>query len=135
MRSAATPSGRYCMFAPSPGGPAKGGDMQTARGLNVTADDAAAVAAADDFSVRLLRLDQGCEAILDAAKRWPQTPTLALYAAAFWLYGQTEEARATAATYLKACATLPMNARERALHGALTLWQANDNLRAVEVLE
>jgi hypothetical protein len=109
--------------------------MRTARGLNVTADDAAAVAAADDFSARLLRLDQGCEAILDAVTRWPQTPILALYTAAFWLYGQTEEARATAGRHLKACAALPMNARERALHGALTLWQANDNLRAVEVLE
>ena len=109
--------------------------MRTARGLNVTADDAAAVVAADDFSARLLRLDQGCEAILDAVTRWPQTPILALYTAAFWLYGQTEEARATAGEHLKACAALPMNARECALHGALTLWQANDNLRAVEVLE
>ena len=109
--------------------------MQTARGLNVTADEAAAVAAADDFSARLLRLDQGCEAILEAVKRWSQTPILTLYTAAFWLYGQTGEARATASAYLKGCAALPMNARERALHGALTLWQANDNLRAVEVLE
>jgi hypothetical protein len=28
-----------------------------------------------------------------------------------------------------------MNARERALYRALTLWQANDNLRAVEAME
>jgi hypothetical protein len=68
-------------------------------------------------------------------KRWPQTPILALYATVFWLYGQTEEARATAGAHLKACAALPMNGRERVLHGALTLWHANDNLRAVEVLE
>ena len=47
--------------------------MKDARGLDVTTDDATAVAAADDFAARLLRLDQGVEAILDAAKRWPDT--------------------------------------------------------------
>jgi len=66
--------------------------MKDARGLDVTGNDAAAVAAADDFAARLLRLDQGVEAILDAAKRWPDTPIVQLYAAAFWLYGQTEGA-------------------------------------------
>src|SRR5215813_5786080 len=45
--------------------------MKDARGLDVTTDDATTVAAADDFAARLLRLDQGVEAILDAAKRWP----------------------------------------------------------------
>lgn len=75
------------------------------------------------------------EAILEAVKRWPATPILQLYAAAFWLYGQTEGARATAATHLGECKTLAMNPRERALHRALTLWHANDNLRAVEAME
>jgi tetratricopeptide (TPR) repeat protein len=109
--------------------------MKDARGLDVTTDHADAVAAADDFSARLLRLDQGVEAILDAVKRWPQTPVLQLSAAAFWLYGQTNDAIANAATHLKACAPLAMNARERALHRALALWHANDNLHAVEAME
>src|SRR5258705_10147134 len=69
-------------------------EMKDARGLAVTADDANAVAAADDFATRLLRLDQGVESILEAVKRWPQTPILQLDAAAFWLYGQTGDARA-----------------------------------------
>jgi hypothetical protein len=43
--------------------------MKDARGLDVTADHADAVAAADDFAARLLRLDQGVEAVLDAVKR------------------------------------------------------------------
>ena len=98
-------------------------------------DDADALAAADDFVARLLRLDAGAEAILDAVKRWPQAPILQLYAAAFWLYGQTEAARGTAADHLRACKTLAMNPRERALHRALTLWHANDNLRAAEAME
>ena len=80
--------------------------MKATRGLDVTADNAAAVAAADDFAARLLRLDQGVEAILDAVKRWPATPIVRLYAAAFWLYGQTEDARVNAATHLREGATL-----------------------------
>ena len=109
--------------------------MKDARGLDVTADQADAVAAADDFAARLLRLDQGVEAMLDAVKSWPQTAILQLYAAAFWLYGQTGDAVANAAVHLKACAALAMNERERALHRALTLWHGNDNLRAVEAME
>jgi hypothetical protein len=58
--------------------------MKDARGLDVTTHEPAAVAVADDFAARLLRLDRGVEAILDAAKRWPETPIIQLYAAAFW---------------------------------------------------
>ena len=106
-----------------------------ARGLDVSASDPAAVAAADDFAARVLRLDQGVEGILEAAKRWPDTPIIQLYAAAFWLYGQTDGARETAAAHLRACAVLAMNRRESALHRALALWHGNDNLYAVEALE
>ena len=109
--------------------------MKDARGLDVTSNDTAAVAAADDFAARLLRLDQGVEAILDAAKRWPDTPIVQLYAATFWLYGQTDGALETAAVHLRACDALAMNTRERALHRALALWHGNDNLRAVEAME
>jgi tetratricopeptide (TPR) repeat protein len=109
--------------------------MKDARGLDVTTDDATAVAAADDFAARLLRLDQGVEAILEAAKRWPDTPIVQLYAATFWLYGQTDGALETAAVHLRACDALSMNTRERALHRALALWHGNDNLRAVEAME
>jgi hypothetical protein len=109
--------------------------MKDARGLEVTAGEPGAVAAADDFAARLLRLDQGVEAILEAVKHWPHTPILQLYTAAFWLYGQTGDTVANAANHLEACAALAMNPRERALHEALAVWHANDNLRAVEVLE
>ena len=46
--------------------------------LEATAGDAGAVAAADDFTARLLRLDQGVEAILDAVKRCSADPDLQL---------------------------------------------------------
>jgi hypothetical protein len=109
--------------------------MKDARGLDVTSNDAAAAAAADDFAARLLRLDQGVEAILEAVKHWPATPILQLYAAAFWLYGQTEGARENAATHLRTCDALAMNPREHALHGALARWHANDNLHALAAME
>jgi len=109
--------------------------MKDARGLDVTTDDPTAVAAADDFAARLLRLDQGVEAILDVAKRWPDTPIVQLYAATFWLYGQTDGALETAAVHLRTCDALAMNTRERALHRALALWHGNDNLHAVEAME
>src|SRR6476660_6456742 len=80
--------------------------MRDARGLDLTADDPAAVAAADDFTARLLRLDRGVEAIVDAAKRWPKTPIIQLYAATFWLYGQTDGAREAAGAHLRACKAL-----------------------------
>ena len=112
-----------------------GADVKDARGLEVTASHADAVAAADAFTARVLRIDQGAEAVLDAAKRWPQTPILRLYAAAFWLYGQTGDALANAAAELRSCETLTKNPREHALHHALTLWRAGDYLRAVEAME
>src|SRR5262245_2209131 len=130
-RARTTPSSRFASQAPR----TKSGAMKDARGLDVSANDPAAVAAADDFAARLPRLDQGVEGILEAAKRWPDTSIIQLYAAAFWLYGQTDGARETAATHLRACEALAMNRRERALHRALALWHGNDNLYAVEALE
>ena len=112
-----------------------GAEVKDARGLDITASHTDAVAAADDFTARLLRVDQGVEAILAAAKRWPQTPILRLYAAAFWLYGQTGDALTNAAAELRACETLAKNSREHALHRALSLWRADDYLRAVEAME
>jgi hypothetical protein len=109
--------------------------MRDARGLDLTADDPAAVAVPDDFAARLLRLDRGVEAIVDVAKRWPKTPIIQLYAATFWLYGQTDGACEAAGAHLRACKALTMNGRERALHGALALWHGNENLRAVVTLE
>ena len=62
--------------------------MRDARGLDLTADDPAAVAAADDFAARLLRLDRG---------------VIQLYAAAFWLTARpTAPARLPAPTCVHA---------------------------------
>jgi hypothetical protein len=70
------PSSRFASQAPQ----TKSGAMKDARGLDVSANDSAAVAAADDFAARLLRLDQGVEGILEAAKHWSDTPIIQLHA-------------------------------------------------------
>src|ERR1700741_4025560 len=101
--------------------------MRDARGLDVTGDNATAVAAADDFAARLLRLDHGVEAIVDAAKPWPQPPIVELSAATSWPYGQTDDALETATAHLRACDARAMNTRERTLNRALALWHGNDN--------
>lgn len=108
-----------------------------ARGLDVTRGDAGAIAAIDDFTTRLLRLDQGAEAILPAADEFPEVPMVRLLAAAFFLFGQTADAVRGAGDHLDAAARLlpSANERERRLYAALRLWEANDNLRAVEALE
>jgi hypothetical protein len=37
-----------------------------------------ALDAINDFTARLIRIDQGAEAILEAAERWPETPMIRL---------------------------------------------------------
>ena len=107
------------------------------RGLEISGASPEAAAAINDFSARLLRLDQGVEAILPAAELWPDVPLVRLYAAAFFLYGQTGDALRMAAVQLDAAQSLMDSAspRERELYHALRLWESNDNLRAVEALE
>jgi hypothetical protein len=97
----------------------------TARGLEISDADDAAVAAVDDFTFRLARIRPGVEAVLAAADHHPGTATLQLYAAMLWLYAQTDEATATAAGYLDRAAALEssMDERERATFAALTDWR------------
>jgi hypothetical protein len=59
----------------------------TARGLPVSGASPEVVDAINDFVARLVRIDQGSEAILTAAERWPDVPMVRLCAAAFFLFG------------------------------------------------
>jgi hypothetical protein len=108
-----------------------------ARGNPVSNVSPQALDAINDFTARLIRIDQGAEAILEAAERWPDTPMIRLCASAFILCGQTDDALRAADTHLDALARqiAGANERERAIYAALRLWWANDNVRAVEALE
>ena len=110
---------------------------QDGRGLPVTARSAAEIAALDYFVARLARIDRGAEAILEAARIFPETPMVQLCAAAFCLFGQTPASEKAAAAYLDAGAPLLPSAhdRERRFHHALTRWLHRDHLAAAAALE
>lgn len=91
--------------------------------------------AVEDFRRKLLRLDAGMEAILEAAKQFPEAPMVQLCAAAFYLYGQTAEADAAAAGCLQAADRASLDEHGRKLFLALDCWRRHEFLAAVEELE
>jgi hypothetical protein len=99
--------------------------MQDARGLDVTCDSAAALAAVDQFARRIVSLDLGAEAVLADAERFPDTPLLQLGAAAAWLFAETAAGDAAAARFLDRAAALRdrANAREEHWRAALDAWR------------
>jgi len=109
----------------------------TARGLDVSTDDAGAVAVLDDFTDRLVGLEPEVEAVLEGVVAHPDVVSLRLGAAMLGLYGQTTEASALAAEHLLGAEALSavMNERERAVLEALRRWDADDVLVAAGAFE
>lgn len=106
-----------------------------ARGLDLSDADRNEVETINRFTACLLRLDNGVEEILEAARRSPASPMTRLLAGAFCLFGQTNPSVAAGAGHLAAVDLRVANERQRMLHAALTFWSRNDFLHAVEVLE
>lgn len=111
--------------------------MSDARGLLVTAQGEAELAAIDSFVARMLRIDRGAEAILEDARSFPDTPMVQLAAAAFCLFGQAPAADAAADGFIAAAAPLLAAAtdRERRHHHVLALWRRKDHLGALAAAE
>jgi tetratricopeptide repeat protein len=107
------------------------------RGLEVSCEGEADLAATEDFSRRLLRLATGTDAVLAAADRFPETPLLQLQAAAAHLFGQTAADDARAGEYLARAAALEAraNPREECLRRALVEWHCHEFTAAVGCLE
>ncbi len=91
--------------------------------------------AVDDFRRRLLRFDAGAEAILAAAKAYPDDPMVLLCAATLHLYGQTAADDAAAARLLDAAER--SGAGQCAPHflRALRCWHARRHDDAARALE
>lgn len=106
-----------------------------ARGLDVSNASPEAIEVINDFTARMLRLDQGVEAILTAADRWPETPMLRIYAASLFLFGQTAEATENARQQLGQVPSASANEREHGIFQGLLLWADGLHLRAVEAFE
>lgn len=108
-----------------------------ARGLTITAESAAAVAAFDTFAAQLIRIDQGVEAILEAAATYSRTPMIQIGAAALWLFAQQPTADAAAADFIAAADRLIVTAepRETAWLSAVRRWAEKDHLGAADAFE
>ncbi len=108
----------------------------TARGLHVTGD-ADAAAAIDRFTDLLARIRPGVEDVLADADRYPDVPLIQTSAAMLWLYAQTDDAQASARTYLDRAVALEatMDERERALLAACELWWSKRFDAAANALE
>lgn len=108
-----------------------------ARGLTMTADGDAAVAAFETFAAHLIRIDRGAEAIFEAAAAYPRTPMIQLGAAALCLFAQTPAADADAADYIAATGRLIAKAepREQAWLAAVRAWANKDHLGAATAFE
>ena len=109
----------------------------TRRGLAVSTDDEAAIAALDAFTDRLAGIRPGVEAVLEDTATHPDVAALRLGSAMLFLYGQTTETSRSAAPHLAAAHALDaaMNDRERSTLVALDRWDAGDFLVAAEHLE
>lgn len=109
----------------------------TRRGLDVSTDDAGAIAAIDTFTDRLAGLDLGAEVVLDDAAAFGDVASLQMDAAMFGLYGQTADASALAASHLVRLDTLAgaLNEREAVTLAALQRWYDGDFLAAAERFE
>lgn len=109
----------------------------TRRGLAVSTDDSHVLSSIDEHTDRLAGIRPGAEAILEDVAAHPDLGPLRLVAATLFLYGQTDETAAIAATHLEvahACAP-GMNEREVATLAALDRWHAGDFLLAAEAYE
>lgn len=110
----------------------------TARGLTVSTDDADAIAALDDHTLRLARILPGADGVLAAAEAHPGVVALQTAAAMLFLYGQTADADAAATTWLAAAdaaADRTANEHERAVLAAAHRWHHGAFLATRDALE
>ncbi|MEM8550487.1 MAG: hypothetical protein AAGF10_06825, partial [Verrucomicrobiota bacterium] len=107
------------------------------RGVEVSACSAQALAAADAFNRRLVRLDSGCEELLPAQQREPEDPLLNLYTGLLHLYAQSEQGRSRAGTHFNAVRQreTDLTPRDKLLLTALEQMQAGQHFAAQAQLE
>lgn len=110
----------------------------TARGLAVSTDDADAIAALDDHTLRLARILPGADDVVAAAEAHPGVVSLQTAAAMLFLYGQTAEADAAAARWLTAAdaaAEVAADEHERAVLAAAHRWSTGAFLATRDAFE
>lgn len=102
--------------------------MQDHLGNPVSNIDAAALAGVDDFVSGFLAYEKQAVNVLAAADAHPEATLANIYAGMIWMFLEAPEAPGQAAKYIAAARAgiAGANERERALHGLLEAWAAND---------
>ncbi|MDG2304782.1 MAG: hypothetical protein P8R42_09020 [Candidatus Binatia bacterium] len=110
--------------------------MQDARGVDVSSDSEAAIAALDHFSEQMLSLGPTPMRVLSDADENPGCGLLQAQAAVFHLYGMTEADNAAAATFLaRARATGRPGPREDLWYAGVDAWLRGDYEAAMDGFE
>ncbi|CEG61011.1 Expressed protein [Legionella micdadei] len=109
--------------------------MDTQRGLAVTTNSAEVIDCINHFHQQILGYGQSAAEIINAAKQFPDNLLIQIYAAAFYLYAQENQATSIASTYLvKAEKQLrSANLREKLLYQAITAWLKLDYEAALSI--
>lgn len=94
-----------------------------------------AMEAVNHFIWQLLSLGKEAGQILKTAKTFDSVSLIQLYAALFFLYGQTEEAQKKAGEYLQKAKKLSRNDREKSFEKGLDLFQQFRISEALKILE
>jgi tetratricopeptide (TPR) repeat protein len=111
--------------------------VRDARGLEVSGASGETIAVIDRFTDDFMGVRDAAGDILAVAEKSEGCALIQAYAAALYLYAQTESAAATARSLLvRARATwVHMTPRERLFVLALEAWTARDHARAIALLE
>ncbi|STY30203.1 Uncharacterised protein [Legionella wadsworthii] len=98
--------------------------METNRGLSVTTQSFEVIESINHFHQHVLGAGKEPHLILDAVKNYPGNFLLQVYAAAFFLYGQTDIATTMANDHLTEAEKLmhPVNLREKLTYQAVKAW-------------
>lgn len=109
--------------------------LRDALGNPVTGADAATLARIDDFVMGFLAYEARAARILEAAEAAPACPLAQIYAGYLWMFLESPEAPARAASFIAAAQALAMDAREAANLAFLKAWASDDAPEAVAIAE
>ncbi|MCW8442733.1 tetratricopeptide repeat protein [Fluoribacter gormanii] len=111
--------------------------METNRGLSVTTRSLLVIESINHFHQQVMGAGNEPHLILDAVKNNPDNLLLQVYAAAFYLYGQTDAATSLAKEHLVQAEKLlyPVNLREKLTYQAVKAWMNLEYETALTILE
>ncbi|EEZ93834.1 conserved hypothetical protein [Legionella longbeachae D-4968] len=113
-----------------------GNTMETERGLLVTTQSSQVIESIDHFHHQILAAGKEPHLILEAVTKYPDNLLLQVYAASFYLYGQTNPTTAKAKEHLFHAekSLYSANLREKLVYQAAKAWMCLDYETALTIL-